>query len=57
MIANITTRVDFRIHENYGSYTLAETKGFETADYKIKKRLIETMWLPEHLEYSYVVVK
>jgi hypothetical protein len=53
----LTTRVDFRIHENDGSYTLAETKGFETRDFKIIKKLIEATWLKEHLDYSYVLVK
>jgi hypothetical protein len=53
----LTTRVDFRVHENDGSFTLVETKGFETADYRIKKRLIEAVWLKEHLDYSYIVVK
>src|SRR6266446_5172283 len=41
----LTTRVDFRIHENDGSFTLAETKGFETRDYKITKKSIEAVWL------------
>lgn len=52
----LTTRVDFRVHENDGSFTLAETKEFETADYKIEKKLIESVWLKDHLDYSYVVV-
>jgi hypothetical protein len=53
----LTTRVDFRVHENDGSYTLVETKGFETPDYKIKKKLIEAVWLKNHLKYTYIVVK
>lgn len=53
----LTTRVDFRIHHNDGSYELAETKGFETPDYKIKKRLIEVVWLPEHPDHTYILVK
>ncbi len=53
----LTTRVDFRIHENDGSFTLAETKGFETRDYKITKKSIEAVWLKEHPEYSYLLVK
>jgi hypothetical protein len=53
----LTTKVDFLIHENDGSKTLVETKGFETADYRIKKKLIEAVWLKEHPEYSYLVVK
>jgi hypothetical protein len=53
----LTTRVDFRVHENDGSYTLVETKGFETPDYKIKKKLIEVVWLKNRQEYTYVGVK
>jgi hypothetical protein len=53
----LTTRVDSRVHENDGSFTLVETKGFETPDYKIKKKPIESVWLKERLDYSYVVVK
>lgn len=53
----LRTRVDFRVHENDGSFTLIEAKGFETRDYKLTKRLIETLWLPEHLDYTYVVAK
>jgi hypothetical protein len=53
----LTTKVDFRIHHKDGSYELAETKGFETPDYKIKKRLIEVVWLPEHPDHTYLLVK
>jgi hypothetical protein len=53
----LTTRVDFRIHHNDGSYELAETKGFETPDYRIKKRLIEVVWLPEQPDHCYTLVK
>ena len=50
-------RVDFRVEHNDGSYELLEVKGFETRDYKILKRLIETLWLPEHLDHIYTVAK
>jgi hypothetical protein len=53
----LTTKVDFLVHENDGSKTLVETKGFETPDYKLKKKLIEAVWLHDHKEYSYIVVK
>ncbi len=36
---------------------LLETKGWEDFQYKGLKRLIVSRWLPEHPEYSYVVVK
>jgi hypothetical protein len=42
----LTMRADFRILHNDGTYELAETKGFETPDYKIKKRLIEVIMAP-----------
>lgn len=50
-------KVDFRVHELDGSFSLIETKGMVTADYMIRKRLLEKLWLPEHPEYSYTVVK
>jgi hypothetical protein len=50
-------KVDFCVHENDGSFTLAETKGFETRDWKMIRDEIEVLWLPEHLDYTYVVAK
>jgi hypothetical protein len=53
----LTTKVDFQAHENDGSFTLEEMKGFETADYKIKKRLIEIVFLEENPDHSCLVVR
>src|ERR1035437_9847541 len=53
----LTTKVDFRVQHNDKSFELVETKGFETPDYKIKKRLIEVIWLPLHLDHCYTLVK
>jgi hypothetical protein len=50
-------RVDFRIHHNDGSYELYEAKGVETADYKITRKLLETLWLPLHPDHRYTMVK
>ncbi|MGB1317128.1 MAG: DUF1064 domain-containing protein [Flavobacteriales bacterium] len=50
-------KIDFRVHELDGTYTLLEAKGFETADYRIRKRWLEKLWLPEHSDYRYQVVK
>lgn len=50
-------KVDFRLLLNDDSYELLEVKGFETRDYKLIRRLIETLWLPEHLDYVYTVAK
>lgn len=50
-------KVDFRIEHNDGTFELLECKGFETRDWRITKSLIEELWLPEHLDHTYVVAK
>jgi hypothetical protein len=50
-------KVDFRARLKDGSYQLIEAKGFETPEYKLLKKLIETLWLPLHLDHSYTVLK
>ena len=45
------------IHENDGSFTLIETKGVETRDWRMIRDEIEVLWLPEHLDYRYQVEK
>jgi hypothetical protein len=50
-------KVDFRVHENDGSYTLLETKGIETPEWKLKRKILEIMWLPDHPDHVYKVVK
>lgn len=50
-------RVDFRIHHNDGTYELLEAKGVETRDWKIIRKLLETLWLPLHPDHRYTVVK
>lgn len=49
-------KIDFRIHELDGSYTLLEAKGVETADYQERRRWLENLWLPENLDHKYEVV-
>jgi len=49
--------VDFRTTLPDGSYELIEAKGFETPEYKLLKKLIDLLWLPEHLDHTYTVVK
>ena len=51
-----THKVDFRVHEHDGSYTLLEAKGMETADYRDRRRWLETFWLPINLDHTYEVV-
>lgn len=50
-------KVDFRVWNNDGSYELIEAKGVETTDYKWRRRLLEELWLPEHPDYTYTVLK
>jgi hypothetical protein len=50
-------KVDFRVHENDGSFTLIETKGFETRDWRMIRDEIEVLFLPDHLDYRYQVEK
>lgn len=50
-------KVDFRVHNKDGSFTLLEAKGVETADYKIRRLFLEKFFLPNNLDYDYEVVK
>ncbi len=52
-----THKIDFRIHEHDGSFTLLEAKGLETADYRDRRKWLTKLWLPEHLDHVYEVVK
>ncbi|MBZ5618488.1 MAG: hypothetical protein LAQ69_07160 [Acidobacteriia bacterium] len=49
--------VDFPVEHNDGSFELVETKGFETRDWKMPRDEIEVLWLPEHPDYIYTVVR
>jgi hypothetical protein len=52
-----THKVDFRVHENDGTFRLLEAKGFETDDYRDRRRWLEAFWLPENPDHVYEVVK
>ncbi len=49
-------KVDFRVHNLDGTYTLLEAKGLETQDYKDRRRWLETFWLPLNLDHTYEVI-
>lgn len=53
----VSHKVDFRIHHKDGSYELLEAKGIETADYKMRRKFLEYLWLPMHPDHIYTVVK
>ena len=54
---SVSHKIDFRIHNKDGSYELLEAKGVETQDWKFRRRLLEELWLPLHLDHTYRVVK
>lgn len=53
----VSHKIDFRAHNNDGSFELIEAKGVETSDYKWRRRLLEELWLPIHPDHTYRVVK
>lgn len=53
----VSHKVDFRIHHKDGSFELYEAKGVETSDYKMRRRWLETFWLPFNLDHTYTVIK
>lgn len=48
---------DFRCERPDGSYLLVEAKGMETSVYRVKKKILDLVWLPDHLDYEYEVMK
>lgn len=53
----VNHKVDFRIHELDGSFTLLEAKGQELADWRWRRDLLVNVWLHEHPDHTYLVVK
>jgi hypothetical protein len=50
-------KVDFRVTNKDGSYTLIEAKGQETTDYLWRRKFLEHIFLPANPDYTYEVVK
>ena len=55
-VHEVRHKVDFRIHELDGTFTLLEAKGFETQDYRFRRKLLEKIWLLDHPDHTYEVV-
>lgn len=53
----LSHKVDFRIHHHDGTFELVEVKGLETADYRMRRRWLEELWLPENRDHKYTVVR
>lgn len=56
-VFKVNHKVDFRVHHCDGSFELYEAKGIETTDYKWRRKFLEYIWLPEHPDHTYTVVK
>lgn len=56
-VHEVSHKVDFRIHHTDNSFELLEAKGVETTDYRFRRKLLEKIWLPDHLDHTYTVVK
>lgn len=57
IVHTVKHKIDFRAHLKNGSYELIEAKGKELDDWKWRRKLLELIWLPEHLDHTYLVVK
>ena len=53
----VSHKIDFRIWHKDKSFELLEAKGIETNDWKMRRKWLETFWLPLHLDHTYTVVK
>lgn len=53
----VSHKIDFRVHNRDGSFEFIEAKGVETDDWKWRRKLLEELWLPMHLDHTYRVVK
>lgn len=52
----VSHKVDFRVHNHDGSYTLIEAKGMALSDWQRRRKWLEYLWLPEHPDHDYRVV-
>jgi hypothetical protein len=48
---------DFCCERPDGSFLLVEAKGMETSLFRVKKRILDLVWLPDNPEYEYEIIK
>lgn len=48
---------DFRCEKPDGSFLLVEAKGALTQIYRTKKKILDLVWLPDHLDYEFEEVR
>lgn len=55
-VDTISHKVDFRVHNHDGSFTLVEAKGVETPDYKFRRKMLERIFLPLNPDHEYEII-
>lgn len=53
----VSHKVDFRVEYPDGSFGLVEAKGVETVDWRWRRKFLEHIWLPEHPDHTYEVIR
>lgn len=48
---------DFRCEKPDGSYLLVEAKGVLTDIYRTKRKILDLVWLPDHLDYQFEEIR
>lgn len=48
---------DFRCERPDGTYLLVEAKGHVTDTYRTKRKILDLVWLPDHLDYEFEEVR
>lgn len=48
---------DFCCERPDGSYLLAEAKGYLTDIYRVKRKILDLVWLPDHKEYEFEEIR
>jgi len=44
---------DFRCKRPDGTYLLVEAKGYLTDIYRVKRKILDLVWLPDHKDYEF----
>ena len=48
---------DFMVVDKNGQKKLIEIKGFSTEIFRLKLKLLQLLWLPQHPEYEYEIIR
>lgn len=48
---------DFRCERPDGTFLLVEAKGMVTETYRTKRKLLDLVWLPDHLDYEFEEIR